>query len=109
MSDEHPLRERNLELVRRVFALISAGEHEQMVELMTDDLVFELPYGPEGMPGRFEGRRKFHRLQASMFPLFSRFALELVEVHPTLDPSMLVAEYRSDAQVKKNGAAYQNR
>ena len=109
MGDEAGQRERNLELVRQVFAHISAGEHERMVELMADDLVFELPYGPKGMPGRFESKRKFQRLQAGMFPLFSRFALELVEVHPTLDPSMLVAEYRSDAQVKKNGAPYQNR
>ena len=102
-------RSRNLELLREVFVAISEGRHDEMVGFMADDLVFELPFGPAGMPSRFEGKERFRALQASVFPLFSRFQIELQEVHPALDPEALVAEYRSDAVVAASAREYQNR
>ena len=102
-------RSRNLEVLRQVFAAISEGRHDEMVGFMADDLVFELPFGSAGMPSRFEGKERFRALQASVFPLFSGFQIELQEVYPTLDPEALVAEYRSDATVVASGSEYQNR
>jgi ketosteroid isomerase-like protein len=48
-------------------------------------------------------------MQLMTFKLFSSFALELVEVHECLDPDELIAEYRSDAVVERNGNEYRNR
>ena len=46
-------------------------------------------------------------MQLMMFGLFRlRLALELGEVHPCLDPDELVAEYRSNAVIKRKGNEY---
>jgi ketosteroid isomerase-like protein len=95
-------------LVKEVIALISAGRYDDMVGLLHDDLVFELPYGPEGFPPAFD-KPTFTGMQQATFALFSSFSLELTELHRTLDADSLVAEYRSDAVVKATGAPYRNR
>ena len=44
------------------------------------------------------------------FPrLFDSFKLEPIEYHECLDPDELIAEYRSEAIVKRNGNEYKNR
>ena len=75
---------------------------------MTGDLVFELPYGPDFMPNPIEGLDAWNAMQLMTFQMFTSFSLELVDVHDCLDPDELVAEYRSDAVVARNGNAYRN-
>jgi ketosteroid isomerase-like protein len=99
----------NRELFETVLATISAGEFEQLAQYMTDDLVFDLPYGPDFMPNPIEGLETWNQMQLMTFQLFDAFRLELIEVHDCVDPDELVAEYRSDATVKRNGNAYRNR
>jgi ketosteroid isomerase-like protein len=76
---------------------------------MTEDLVFELPYGPESMPRRFEGIEPWLQMSLMTFKMFSAFELEITELHRGLDPDELVAEYRSRADVVHNGNEYRNR
>ena len=76
---------------------------------VSDDLVFELPYGPDFMPNPIEGRETWNQMQLMTFKLFRSFTLELVEVHECLDPDKLIAEYRSNAIVARNDNAYLNR
>jgi ketosteroid isomerase-like protein len=99
----------NRALFETVLATISAGEFEQLVQYMTDDLVFDLPYGPDFMPNPIEGLETWNQMQLMTFQLFSSFRLELIEIHECVDPDELVAEYRSEAVVKRNGNAYRNR
>ena len=92
-----------------VLETISAGDFDRLVEFMTDDLVFDLPYGPDFIPNPIEGLEPWNQMQLMTFQLFDSFRQELLEVHECLDPDQLIAEYRSDAVVKRNGNAYRNR
>ena len=76
---------------------------------MTDDLVFDLPYGPDFLPNPIEGLEQWNQMQLMTFKLFTSFALQLDEVHECLDPDELIAEYHSEAVVARNGNAYRNR
>ena len=108
MNDDER-RGANLELFRTVLRTVSAGDFDRLAEYMTDDLVFDLPYGPDFLPMPIVGLEPWNQMQLMTFELFDSFALELGEVHPCLDPDELVAEYRSSAVVKRNGNAYENR
>jgi uncharacterized protein len=102
-------RAANRALFTTVVETISAGEYEQLRDFMTEDLVFDLPYGPDFMPNPIEGLEPWLKMSLMTFKMFRSFGLELTEVHDCLDPDELVAEYRSDAVVAHNGNAYRNR
>jgi uncharacterized protein len=107
--DPDARRAANRALFVSVLATISAGQFDRLAEFMTDDLVFELPYGPDFLPDPIEGLETWNQMQLMTFKLFSTFALELVDVHDCIDPDELIAEYRSDAVVARNGNPYRNR
>jgi ketosteroid isomerase-like protein len=109
MDDDAARRAANLEVFMAVLARISAGEFERLAELMTEDLVFDLPYGPDFLPNPIEGREQWNQMQLMTFQLFSSFHQTLDAVHECVDPDELVAEYHSDAVVRRNGNAYRNR
>lgn len=102
-------RAANQALLTSVFETISAGEFDRLRQYMAEDLLFELPYGPSFMPNPVEGLEAWNQMQLETFKLFSSFRLELVEVHECLDADELVAEYRSEAVVVRNGNDYRNR
>lgn len=107
--DDDQRRSDNQAIVRSVLATVSAGQFDKLADFVTDDLVFDLPYGPDFMPNPVLGRDAWNQMQLMTFELFSSFALELVEVHDCLDPDELIAEYRSEAVVVRNGNDYRNR
>jgi ketosteroid isomerase-like protein len=107
--DENTRRAANRALFNSVLDTISAGEFDRLAAFMTDDLVFDLPYGPDFLPNPIEGLEAWNQMQLMTFKLFSSFALELDEVHECVDPDEIVAEYHSDAVVARNGNAYRNR
>jgi ketosteroid isomerase-like protein len=98
----------SIDVVRAVFAAVSAGEYERLGEFMADDLVFELPYGPSFLPKRFEGLELWNQMQLGMFAMFERFHESIDRVYETTDPDTLICEYRSAAVVTATGAEYQN-
>jgi len=107
--DDDARRAANLAVFETVQATISAGEFERLPEHMTDDLEFDLPYAPSFMAMPMHGLDGWNQMQLMTFGLFSSFRLVLDEVHACLDPDELVAEYHSDAVVKRNGNEYRNR
>jgi ketosteroid isomerase-like protein len=106
--DDDAKREENRALVEAVIAKISAGEFDRVGDHLADDLVFELPYGPEFIPNPVVGLAAWNQLQSATFPLFRDFTLQLVAMYDCVDPDLLIAEYRSDAVVVRNGNAYRN-
>jgi ketosteroid isomerase-like protein len=107
--DENERRAANQALFTGVLATVSAGEFERLGESMTEDLIFELPYGPSFMPNPIEGLDAWNQMQLMTFKLFSGFTLHLDQVHQCLDPDQLIAEYHSEATVVRNGNDYRNR
>src|SRR5437764_6926752 len=106
-SDDE-VRALNEKVFHEVLALISAGRHNDMVDLMHEDLVFELPYGPEGMRGP-HNKRAFAGMQDYVFSMFTDFSIGVTELHPGLDPNALVVEYASECTVTATGGPYNNR
>lgn len=88
---------------------ITRGAYDDLATMVTDDLVFELPYGPSFMPNPVRGRDAWMKMSTQTFAMFSSFTQHLDEVHELVDPDALVAEYHSDAVVARNGNAYRNR
>ena len=64
-----------------------AGEFDRLAEYMTDDLVFDLPYGPDFLPMPIEGLEAWNQMQLMTFGLFDTFALELGEVQRASIPT----------------------
>jgi ketosteroid isomerase-like protein len=106
--DDDQRRAAHRELVQTVLETITDGRYADLADHVAEDLVFELPYGPDFIPNPVEGRDAWNQMQQMTFALFSSFALELVRFHDCLDPDELIAEYRSDAVVARNGHAYRN-
>jgi uncharacterized protein len=107
--DDDQRRAANKARFLTVLETVSAGRFEELGQSMTDDLVFELPYGPDFIPNPIEGLEAWNQMQLMTFALFSSFRLELVGFHDCLDPDELIAEYRSEATVLRNGNEYLNR
>lgn len=107
--DDAARRAANKQVFADVQATISAGRFEELGAFMADDLVFELPYGPAFMPNPIEGLEAWNQMQLMTFGMFDSFRLEPIEYHDCLDPDELIAEYRSEAKVKRNGNDYLNR
>ena len=107
--DDAARRAANKKVFAEVQATISAGQFEKLGDFMVDDLLFELPYGPAFMPNPVEGLEAWNQMQLMTFAMFDSFKLEPIEYHECLDPDELIAEYRSEATVKRNGNEYKNR
>lgn len=107
--DDAARRAANKQVFAEVQATISAGQFDKLGDFMVDDLLFELPYGPDFMPNPVEGLEAWNQMQLMTFALFDSFWLEPIEYHECLDPDELIAEYRSEATVKRNGNTYKNR
>ena len=107
--DDAARRAANKQVFADVQATISAGQFDKLGDFMVDDLLFELPYGPAFMPNPVEGLEAWNQMQLMTFAMFDSFKLEPIEYHECLDPDELIAEYRSEAIVKRNGNEYKNR
>jgi uncharacterized protein len=102
-------RNANRKVLEQVFGLISSKRAGETAPLLSEDLYFELPYGPGRKPVECRGRDNFVALNAKTWPAFTRFALEIVRVHELVDPQKLIVEYVSDGEVRSTGKPYVNR
>ena len=107
-EDDEARRAGNEAVVRRIMSFITAGTSEKVLDELSDDVVFELPYAAAPTPSSY-GKEVYAEMQSQTFAMFNRFALEPIEFHPMADPDGLVVEYRSDAEVKRTGKPYLNR
>jgi ketosteroid isomerase-like protein len=108
MSDD-TLRQQTVDIVRRYIAAINAWDFDTKRTLLAPDVVFEMPFAPEGFQRRFES--------ADVYLAFARQAMEIVgdenlhDVHvETLasDPGEAVCFYKGDMTIQASGAPYKN-
>lgn len=104
------LREANIRLVRRYLDALNAWDLDAMRGMTTEDVVFEVPFRPDGFERRTEGRDKYIELlrQASTVMIDGSENLYDIGVD-TLgsSPDELFAEYKS-AMKLRSGADYRN-
>jgi uncharacterized protein len=109
MSAESERRSGNRATVEKAFALLSQQRHKEVAELITDDIDFELPYGPGQKPLAVRGSKPWMALNDATWPAFARFSLAITDVYELADPDQLIVEYQSDGEVRATGKPYRNR
>jgi ketosteroid isomerase-like protein len=101
--------EQNAEVIRTMFARVSAGNYEDAAELFAEDIEFDTPYAPDDYAVRVMGRSAVKNVLTGMGSTFERFVFEVDTTFPGADGETIVVEYRSSGTVKRNGKAYANR
>lgn len=76
-------------------------------DLLTDDVVVEMPFAATGRPNRIEGRQRF-----MMFAEAGRAALPVhfddcrnIVIHETTDPNVIIVEYELVGTVTTTGVS----
>ncbi len=108
MTDDER-RAANRATFEAVLATITAGEFDRLADYMTDDLEFDLPYGPDFLPMPIRGLEPWNQMQHATFAMFRGFRNEADVIYTTTDPDVIIAEYHSQAEVVRNGNEYRNR
>mgnify|MGYP001173886342 CR=1 FL=1 len=85
--------------------LLTAGRVEEWVELFTEDGVLEFPYAPKGYTTRLVGREDM-LAYISNFPKAFRLTMTDVRIHETVDPSLVIAELKSEGVALETGRPY---
>jgi hypothetical protein len=109
MASDSERRAGNRATVEKAFGLLSQMRHRELGDLITDDLDFELPYGPKQRPLAVRGKEPWLALNDATWPAFSRFSLAIRAVHELADPDALIVEYESDGEVRATRKPYKNR
>ncbi len=86
--------------------LTAAGLVDEWVKLFAPDAVLEFPYAPPGVPRSVSGR---DALLAHMSNFPETFDVEFVDLvfHDTIDPGLVVAEFRSVGTAVPTGKPYE--
>lgn len=86
--------------------LTGSGQTDEWVKLFAPDAVLEFPFAPAGVPRRVTGHAEL-RAHMSGFP--ETFDVEFVDLvfHETVDPNLVVAEFRSTGTAVPTGKPYE--
>ncbi|OXM63491.1 nuclear transport factor 2 family protein [Amycolatopsis vastitatis] len=86
--------------------LTAAGRTDEWVNLFAPDAVLEFPFAPAGVPRRVTGR---DALVAHMSGFPETFDVEFVDLvfHETVDPGLVIAEFRSKGTALTTGKPYE--
>jgi uncharacterized protein len=86
--------------------LTAAGRIDEWVTLFAPDAVLEFPFAPAGVPRRVTGR---DALLAHMSHFPETFDVEFVDLvfHKTVDPSLVIVEFRSTGTARPTGKPYE--
>ncbi|GGK55669.1 nuclear transport factor 2 family protein [Salinarimonas ramus] len=80
------------------------GPADEILDLFAEDVIFEFPYAPEGLPKRLDGRDRLAAHFARLGPLiaFDRFDLEAAHVCG----DTVVIEFTCEGRGVETGVAY---
>ena len=95
-----------VDVFKQAMAALQAGDLQALLELCTNDVVFEFPFAPPGRPGKVEGKRA---LAEYMAPLLARAAFDQfdLETHQTVDPDVAVIEMTATGRVTDTGEPFE--
>lgn len=85
--------------------LISAGQIHDWIKLFAPDAVLEFPFAPAGVPKKVVGHEA---LVAHMSNFPKIFDIKFVDIvfHETVDPLLVITEFRSTGTALPTGKAY---
>ncbi|MBV9384408.1 MAG: nuclear transport factor 2 family protein [Streptosporangiaceae bacterium] len=88
--------------------LILSGDIDGFADLFAPDAVIEAPFaGPPGMPVRLEGREAIREYSRQVIASPLRLEdFEVVELHQTQDPEVVIVEMRTKGTVTTTGRSF---
>jgi uncharacterized protein len=104
--DAEARRTRNCETIRTMMQAFSSGDPAALLAHVADDVVYEAPYYAEFRTKH--GRDDLAAMLGAVEARFSSILYEVVELFPTTDPDLVVAEIRGDHAVKGSDRRYRN-
>ncbi len=96
-------------VVLRYLEIMNRLDLDALGELFTEDVVSRLPFAPDPIPQRTEGKEAVMALYAGFPALVSPLGFHDHEIRPMADPDELIAEYTSDCTMLPTGRPYRNR
>jgi ketosteroid isomerase-like protein len=93
-------------LFQRFLQTLTQSDMERWLALLDDDCVYEFPYAPRGYPQRLEGKAALREYVKDLPKHIQFFAFPEQRIHLTTDPSVLIAEVKSDGRVVATGKPY---
>jgi ketosteroid isomerase-like protein len=106
LTSDDERRARNCRAVHVMLERFSAGDKEGQLAYVDDDIVYVAPYYAE-MPAK-QGKAEMRSMLEAVEDRFTSILYEVVELYPTTDPDLVIAEVRGDHQVKDSPRRYQN-
>jgi uncharacterized protein len=106
MNAAEPTRTRNFTAIRQMMARFSCGDAAGLLAYLADEVVYESPFYKNFPPQR--GRQAMADVLAAVEQRFSSLRYDVVELYGTTDPDLVIAELRSDNQVRNAPRRYQN-
>lgn len=106
MSALDPARAAHEALTRRFFDLVTAKRIDAFAEIFTEDAVQENPFAPPGFPARFEGLRGMVDHYSGAVRSRRNHAFEILRVHHTLDPQVVIVQANGRSEVPESGQVY---
>ncbi|RLV08761.1 phenazine biosynthesis protein [Streptomyces griseocarneus] len=100
--DTENVRTRTQELFLRNLRLLEEGRLEEWLDLYHPDSVLEFPFLPQGWPAELEGRAAIAE-HMKHFPEQLRVSFRDVTFVETADPTVVVAEFTSEATALVTG------
>jgi uncharacterized protein len=98
-------REVNKQTLRRAMSGITALDTDAIRAELHDSAILQLPFEPAVPDSDRDG---FLQLLSMMFVMFKQFTITITDIYDLVDPNMLVARYRSDAEGRDKPVSYQN-
>jgi ketosteroid isomerase-like protein len=99
-------RARALEVQERHLALMLEKDMPGWIDLWAEDGVFEFPFAPPGFPRRLEGKAAVRDYIKDYPDHIDLAAFHDVQVHPTVDPDVLIVEMSAEGRMVATGKPY---
>ncbi len=77
--------DQNTEVVRRLFATVSAGNYDDMAELFAEDIEFDTPFAPDDYAMHVVGRGPLKDVLAGIGSTFEDVVFEVDRTYPGAD------------------------
>ena len=103
--DSATTREANKQTLRRAMSGITNLDTDAIRAELHNSAILQLPFEPAVPDSDRDG---FLQLLSMMFVMFKQFTITITDIYDLVDPNMLVARYRSDAEGRDKPVSYQN-
>lgn len=97
------------EVLQHGLDLLLAKDMPGFIGLYADDAVMEFPFAPPGAPRRLDGRQQVHDYLIDYPASIDIHEISDVNLMPTTDPEVLVAEFTARGLMVASGTPYQAR